>query len=93
MLAEAIGRIKRAGITLVLITHKPNILKQADKLLILHAGAQADFGPLTEVMQRMQRSAPPRPQQSPPPPQPQGRVMPLPTYGAAMNFAQRKEGA
>ncbi|EDV5273678.1 type I secretion system permease/ATPase [Salmonella enterica subsp. enterica serovar Mbandaka] len=91
MLAEAIGRIKRAGITLVLITHKPNILKQADKLLILHAGAQADFGPLAEVMQRMQRSAPPRPQQSPP--QPQGRVMPLPTYGAAMNFAQRKEGA
>ena len=57
MLAEAIGRIKQAGITLVLITHKPNILKQADKLLILHAGAQADFGPMTEVMQRMQRGA------------------------------------
>lgn len=90
MLAEAIGRMKAAGITLVLITHKPNILKQADKLLILHAGAQAAFGPLAEVMQRMQRSAPPRPPQSPP--QPQGRVMPLPTYGAAMNFAQRKEG-
>ncbi len=91
MLAEAIGRIKQAGITLVLITHKPNILKQADKLLILHAGAQADFGPMTEVMQRMQRGAQPRPTSGQP--QPQQRVMPIPTYGAAMNFAQRKEGA
>ncbi|SHE90527.1 ATP-binding cassette, subfamily C, exporter for protease/lipase [Lampropedia hyalina DSM 16112] len=86
MLAEAIGRMKTAGITLVLITHKPNILKQADKLLILHAGAQADFGPMTEVMQRMQRGA----QE---PPRSPGRVMPLPPYGTAMNFAQRKEGA
>lgn len=85
MLAEAIGRMKAAGITLVLITHKPNILKQADKLLILHAGAQADFGPMTEVMQRMQRGA----QE---PPRSPGRVMPLPPYGTAMNFAQRKEG-
>lgn len=91
MLAEAIGRMKAAGITLVLITHKPNILKQADKLLILHAGAQADFGPMTEVMQRMQRGAQPRPTSEQP--QPQQRVMPIPTYGAAMNFAQRKEGA
>jgi ATP-binding cassette subfamily C exporter for protease/lipase len=56
LLAEAIGRIKAAGISLVLISHKPNILKQADKLLILKAGTQADFGPITEVMQRMQRS-------------------------------------
>lgn len=85
MLAEAIGRMKAAGITLVLITHKPNILKQSDKLLILHAGAQADFGPMTEVMQRMQRGA----QE---PPRSPGRVMPLPPYGTAMNFAQRKEG-
>ncbi|HFF3752483.1 TPA: type I secretion system permease/ATPase [Klebsiella pneumoniae] len=88
MLAQAIGRMKAAGITLVLITHKPNILQQADKLLILHAGAQADFGPLAEVMQRMQRGAQPRPQSPQPPPQ--QRVMPIPTYGAAMNFAQRK---
>ncbi|CAM3999287.1 type I secretion system permease/ATPase [Kerstersia gyiorum] len=89
MLAEAIARIKRAGITLVLITHKPNILKLADKLLVLHAGAQADFGPLAEVMQRMQRGAPPRAPAS----MPQPRAMPIPTYGAAMNYAQRKEGA
>jgi len=100
MLAEAVARIKQAGVTLVLITHKPNILKQADKLLVLHGGAQADFGPLAEVMQRMQRAAPPRPPHSQPQapaqpqgqPQPQPRVMPIPTYGA-MNFTQRREGA
>lgn len=89
MLAQAIGRIKQAGITLVLITHKPSILQQADKLLVLHAGAQADFGPLAEVMQRMQRAAPARPQS---PPKPQNRVIPVPTFGA-MNFAQRREEA
>lgn len=88
MLAEAIGRMKAAGITLVLITHKPNILKQADKLLILHVGAQADFGPLAEVMQRMQRGVQSRPQS-----QSQQRVMPIHTYNATMNFEQRKEGA
>jgi len=94
MLAQAIGRMKAAGITLVLITHKPNILQQADKLLILHGGAQADFGPLAEVMQRMQRGAQPHgaPARAPQP-QPQPRVIPIPGYGAAMNFAQRKEEA
>ncbi|THF64791.1 type I secretion system permease/ATPase [Pseudothauera nasutitermitis] len=91
MLAQAIGRIKAAGITLVLITHKSNILQQADKLLVLHAGAQADFGPLAEVMQRMQRAAPPRPQ-PPRQPQPTNRVIPVTTFGT-MNFAQRREGA
>ncbi|MFJ5483613.1 type I secretion system permease/ATPase [Pectobacterium actinidiae] len=92
MLTEAIGRIKQAGITLVLITHKPNILKQADTLLVLHAGAQADFGPLAEVMQRMQRGAQHRPTATQAQPQPPSRVMPIPTYGGAMNFTQRKEG-
>lgn len=86
VLTQAIGRIREAGVTLVLITHKPNILQQADRLLVLHAGTQADFGPLAEVMQRMQRAAPPRPQP------PKRVVTQMPTMGA-MNFAQRKEGA
>ncbi|MDR0701384.1 MAG: type I secretion system permease/ATPase [Azoarcus sp.] len=79
-LAQAIGRVKQAGITLVVITHKPNILQQADKLLTLHAGTQVDFGPLAEMLQRMQRAAAPQP--------PPNRIMPLP----AMNLAQRREG-
>ena len=85
MLAQAIDRIRQAGITLVLITHKSNILKQADKLLALQEGVQTDFGPLGEVMQRMQQMVKPR-QQSQPQSLPQSRVMPLPTFGT-MNIS------
>lgn len=91
MLAQAIGRIKQAAITLVVVTHRPNILQQADKLLVLRAGTQADFGPLAEVMQRIQRVAQSRPQPQPQPQTP-GRVTPMPTMGA-VNLAQRREGA
>lgn len=56
MLTQAVVRMKQAGITLILITHKSHILKQADRMLVLHAGAQADFGPLSEVMARRQRA-------------------------------------
>lgn len=91
-LAQVIGRIKAVGITLVLITHKPNILKQADKLLVLHLGTQADFGPLAEVMQRMQRGIHSNSQPTERQPQPPNRVMSIPGYGTAMNGAQRKEG-
>ncbi|MDR1461783.1 MAG: type I secretion system permease/ATPase [Azoarcus sp.] len=85
MLAQTIGRIRQAGITLVLVTHKPNILRQADKLLVLHAGAQADFGPLAEVMRRMQRAAPQAPQAP-------NRVIPM-TASGGMNLAQSGDGA
>ena len=57
MLAQAIFRMKQARITLVLITHKPNVARQADKMLILKAGTRVDFGPLTEVMARTQKLA------------------------------------
>lgn len=56
MLTQAVVRMKQAGITLILITHKSHILKQADRMLVLHAGAQVDFGPLNEVMARRQRA-------------------------------------
>ncbi|WP_437610132.1 type I secretion system permease/ATPase [Erwinia sp. V71] len=89
MLAQAIGRIKKAGVTLVVITHKPNILQQADKLLVLHAGTQADFGPLAEVMQRIQRNTPAQSQaqtRHPSSPQTSTRVTPLTTvsFGHAL---------
>ncbi|MDT7487289.1 type I secretion system permease/ATPase [Citrobacter koseri] len=55
MLVQAVSRMKQAGITLILITHKPNVIKQADKMLILNAGAQVDFGPPADVMARRQQ--------------------------------------
>lgn len=57
MLAQAIYRMKQAEITLVLITHKTSVVTQADKMLVLKAGVQVDFGPRNEVAARMQVAA------------------------------------
>jgi ATP-binding cassette subfamily C exporter for protease/lipase len=93
MLAEAIGRARRAGITLVLMTHRPNILQQADKLLVLRGGAQADFGPLDEVTRRMRQAAasPASPPSNPPSNSFSNRVIPVSAFGT-VTLAQRKEG-
>ncbi|WP_458129926.1 type I secretion system permease/ATPase [Pseudomonas sp. Z2-11] len=56
-LAQAIYRMKQANTTLILITHKTSVATQADKMLVLKAGLQIDFGPPTEVMTRMQLTA------------------------------------
>jgi ATP-binding cassette, subfamily C, bacterial exporter for protease/lipase len=93
MLAQVIARIKQAQITCVVVTHKPDILKQADKLMVLHSGTQADFGPTAEVMQRIQRgNAPVQQVPSARPPHMTNRVTPLNRTGSA-DFTQRREGA
>jgi len=57
LLAEL--RAKRTC-TCVMVTHKPELLNNADKLLILQNGQVADFGDKDEVMQRLRQ--PPRQQ-------------------------------
>ncbi len=92
ILTQVIGRIKQAGITLVIVTHKPAILQLADKLLVLHTGTQADFGPLPEVMQRIQRGMATQPPVSAArQPAVTHRVKPLNRTGTA-DFTQRLEG-
>lgn len=48
-LARALARIKQTGATVVLITHRPALLQQMDKVLILRDGAVQAFGPCNEV--------------------------------------------
>jgi PrtD family type I secretion system ABC transporter len=57
-LLHAIRRAKAEGITIVLITHKPNLLVAADRVLLLHDGAVRKFGTPQEIMQEL---AGPRP--------------------------------
>ena len=52
----------RRACTCVIVTHKPELLQNADKLLILKNGQVADFGERDEVMQRL--TQPPRQQQA-----------------------------
>jgi ABC-type protease/lipase transport system fused ATPase/permease subunit len=61
-LAAALGRLRQAGVTTVIITHRANILAAVDKILLLRAGAVEAFGRRDEILPRLTRPAqPPRP--------------------------------
>jgi ABC-type protease/lipase transport system fused ATPase/permease subunit len=44
-------------VTVVLVTHRLNLLGLADKVLLLRAGAVEAFGPRDEIMARLSRPA------------------------------------
>ena len=50
-LVAAIETIKRAGSTLVLVTHNSRLLRSLDKVLMLNQGQMQAFGPRDEVLQ------------------------------------------
>lgn len=52
-LRGAIASLKEAGRTLVVIAHRPSILRDIDKILVLRNGKLALFGPSAEVLQRV----------------------------------------
>ena len=52
-LVEAVKALKAAGTTLVLITHRPNILAHVDKILVMNEGQVAMFGPRDEVLAKL----------------------------------------
>ena len=49
-LLDAIETIKAQGTTIIVIAHRPNILRQIDKILVLRKGAVQMFGPREEVL-------------------------------------------
>lgn len=52
-LLQAVRRLRESGKTVVLITHKANIIGAVDKLLVLNDGIAQLFGPRDEVMARL----------------------------------------
>lgn len=54
LLLDLIRRLKADGVTLVIIAHKPSILQDVDKLLVLGNGKQLLFGPREAVLQRLE---------------------------------------
>ena len=52
-LLKTMDEAKKRGITLVVITHRPSILRAADKLLMLNNGAVEMFGPRDQVMRKL----------------------------------------
>jgi len=49
-LVQAISRLKEKGATVVIIAHRPSILRHVDKILVLRDGVVQNFGPRNEVV-------------------------------------------
>ena len=60
-LADAIGRMKSAGSTVVVVSHRSNIIPLADHILIMRGGRVAEFGPANEVLQKHAKTSAPKP--------------------------------
>ncbi len=56
-LFRAIQRLKTRQVTVIVVTHRHNILEQLDKLLILNEGQLAIYGPRLDVLAHLQQSA------------------------------------
>jgi PrtD family type I secretion system ABC transporter len=57
-LVAAMRELKAAGVTLVIVAHRPSLLGSVDKLLLLREGAVEMLGPCQEVMARLTRGGP-----------------------------------
>lgn len=52
-LALTLEQLKKEGTTVFIVSHRPSLLKQVDKLLILKDGQVADYGSRDDVMRRL----------------------------------------
>jgi len=54
-LAHCVAELKQRGVTVMIVSHRPNTVGMADKLLVLKDGAVEMFGTRTEVQTRLTR--------------------------------------
>ena len=59
-LRSALQQLKQAGTTVMVITHRPNILFGVDKILVMKDGQVADFGPAEMIMRKYQQQPVPQ---------------------------------
>lgn len=68
-LAEALRKLKAKGTTIVMVSHKPSVLSQADKLMMIRAGRIEKYGPREDVLRALNPpQAAQAPQNKPPSP-------------------------
>jgi ABC-type protease/lipase transport system fused ATPase/permease subunit len=56
-LVRTLAQLKEAGVTVIVIAHRPSLLGGMDKMLVLREGLVETFGPRAEVMARFTRVA------------------------------------
>ena len=54
-LSETIQQLSEAGAIIVQVSHRPNFIRETNKVLVMAAGTVADFGPARDVMTRLKR--------------------------------------
>jgi ABC-type protease/lipase transport system fused ATPase/permease subunit len=52
-LTQALKNLKDKGVTTIMITHKPDLLYNVDKILMLRHGEMAMFGDREDVLRRL----------------------------------------
>ena len=50
-----LAELRRDGVTVLLATHRPNLLKAVDKVLVLRDGVVAQFGPAAEIGDQLRK--------------------------------------
>jgi PrtD family type I secretion system ABC transporter len=58
-LMQAMDILKTRGATIVIVSHKPNVFRSADKMLVLKNGRVDLFGPREQVMAKLMQPAKP----------------------------------
>jgi ATP-binding cassette subfamily C protein/ATP-binding cassette subfamily C protein EexD len=58
-LIRGIEELKRQGVTVVLVSHRPTLVQGVDKVLLMRDGAVEAFGPRAEVLKRLVQQARP----------------------------------
>ncbi|WP_153110550.1 type I secretion system permease/ATPase [Propionivibrio limicola] len=56
-LVKAVAALKKAGCTVILITHRTSIISSVDKILMMKEGLVAAFGPRDDVLKSMMEGA------------------------------------
>lgn len=62
----ALARLKAAGVTTIIVTHRQSVIAQVDKLLVMNSGAVRAFGEKRRVLAEMREPAEPPPPETAP---------------------------
>ncbi|MEW5008543.1 MAG: type I secretion system permease/ATPase [Cycloclasticus sp.] len=59
-LAQALRTLKAKGVTVIVITHRPGVLNELDKVLVMQDGVLKAFGPRLDVLRELNKQAQPK---------------------------------
>ena len=55
-LSQAVAQLRNSGTTVFIVTHRPDIIDQTNKILVLNQGLVASFGPTQQILNHFKTS-------------------------------------